>query len=353
MNRDFLRSALTLALAVLAALAFVSLRAPLPWLVGPLLVTSIASRLFTWTRSAPVLVNAAHCAIGAALGLYFSPLALKLVASLWWAILLAVAWSLSLGWIFARWLHWRHARDMGVDPREARATCWFAGAIGGASEMTLLAEREGGRGDMVAAAHSLRLVIVALSIPFAFGLLGIQGHEQAPPAAGDVHLPGLLVLSFACAAGGLLMRSTGQANPWLLGPFAVSMGMSITGLELSAMPPVFSNGAQLIVGVSLGARFGISGSLRTAPGWLASVAYGTSAMLVLCTGFAALIGWATNLSVATLMLATSPGGAAEMALTAKVLQLGVPVVTAFQVCRLVAALVLAGPLYRWWEGKSA
>ena len=34
-----------------------------------------------------------------------------------------------------------------------------------------------------------------------------------------------------------------------------------------------------------------------------------------------------------------------MAITAKVLQLGVPVVTAFQVCRLVAVLLLVEPLY--------
>jgi len=36
----------------------------------------------------------------------------------------------------------------------------------------------------------------------------------------------------------------------------------------------------------------------------------------------------------------------KMAITAKVLQLGVPVVTAFQVCRRVAVLVLVEPLYR-------
>ena len=48
-----------------------------------------------------------------------------------------------------------------------------------------------------------------------------------------------------------------------------------------------------------------------------------------------------------MLLGTSPGGIAEMAITAKVLQLGVPVVTAFQVCRLVAVLILAEPVYRW------
>ena len=40
--------------------------------------------------------------------------------------------------------------------------------------------------------------------------------------------------------------------------------------------------------------------------------------------------------------------AAEMAITAKVLQLGVAVVTAFQVCRLGAVLLLAEAIYRRW-----
>ena len=53
------------------------------------------------------------------------------------------------------------------------------------------------------------------------------------------------------------------------------------------------------------------------------------------------------------MLATSPGGITEMAITAKVLQLGAAVVTAFQVCRLVAVLLLAQPLYRLWARHAA
>jgi uncharacterized membrane protein AbrB (regulator of aidB expression) len=60
----------------------------------------------------------------------------------------------------------------------------------------------------------------------------------------------------------------------------------------------------------------------------------------------------TGLHPATLILGTSPGGIAEMAITAKVLQLGVPVVTAFQVCRLVAVFILAEPMYRWL-GRAA
>ena len=42
-----------------------------------------------------------------------------------------------------------------------------------------------------------------------------------------------------------------------------------------------------------------------------------------------------------MLLGTSPGGMAEMSITAKVLQLGVPVVTAFHVTRYVAVLTLS------------
>lgn len=55
----------------------------------------------------------------------------------------------------------------------------------------------------------------------------------------------------------------------------------------------------------------------------------------------------------TLLLATSPGGIAEMSITAKLLQLGAPMVTAFQVCRLVAVLLLLEPLYRWRYPRAA
>ena len=59
------------------------------------------------------------------------------------------------------------------------------------------------------------------------------------------------------------------------------------------------------------------------------------------------LAWSTGLHPATLILGTSPGGIAEMAITAKVLELGAPVVTAFQVCRLIAVLLIVAPLYRW------
>jgi membrane AbrB-like protein len=142
------------------------------------------------------------------------------------------------------------------------------------------------------------------------------------------------------------MVRTGRANPWFMGALLVAMGITMAGVELSAMPAPLTNAAQLLIGVSLGVRFQRE-FLHAAPRWLLDVAIGTLAMVALCAGFAWLLAWGTGLHPATLVLGTSPGGIAEMAITAKVLQLGVPVVTAFQVCRLVAVLVLVEPLYRW------
>jgi membrane AbrB-like protein len=347
MSLPFLPRAVgTLVLALAAALLCAWLRTPLPWMIGPLLATSIASVLGAPTRSWPPLRNAAQWVIGSALGLYFTPQVTALVASLWWAIALAVAWALALGWTFGRWLHGRHAPRIAGGGRTAWATTYFAGAIGGASEMTLLAEREQGRSDLVAAAHTVRLVIVTLLIPFAFLYAGLHGADATLPGARVVNGTGLALLGVATAAGGWLLARTGRANPWFMGALLASMGITMAGVQLSAMPTQFTNAAQLLIGVSLGVRFQRE-FLHAAPRWLLDVAIGTLAMVALCAGFAWLLAWGTGLHPATLVLGTSPGGIAEMAITAKVLQLGVPVVTAFQVCRLVAVLVLVEPLYRW------
>jgi membrane AbrB-like protein len=342
----------TLLLALAAAALCLAMRTPLPWMIGPLLAVSLASIAGAPTASYTPLRNAGQWTIGTALGLYFTPQVVALVAGVWWAIALAIAWALLLGWGFGRWLHGLHARRMPhVPAKSMRATTYFAGAIGGASEMTLLSESAGARTDLVAAAHSLRLVVVTIAIPFAMQWSGLHGLEINPPMLRNVNAGGLLLLALATGVGGLAMRALGRTNPWFMGPLVVAMAFTIAGQSLSAVPTWMSNAAQLVIAVSLGVRFSRE-FLHTAPRWLGSVALGTASMLVLCAGAAWLLAWATGLHPATMILAASPGGIAEMSITAKVLQLGVPVVTAFQVCRLVAVLLLVGPMYRWIYGQK-
>ena len=350
------RTSLTLLGALLAAELCVALHTPIPWMLGPLLFTALASMLGLPTRSSGRLRNLGQATIGAALGLYFTPQVGALVLNLWWAIALGIVWALGMGWLFGLWLQRRHHSDLGhLGAHRLRATSYFAGAIGGASEMTLLAERIGARTDLVAAAHSLRLVIVVISVPFAMQWAqshwGLQVDPSLRSSSRAAEWPGLLWLAGISLAGIWVMVRLRRANPWFMGALTASMLVSLAGVFWSAIPTPLSNAAQLFIGVSLGVRFQRE-FLHTAPRWLVSVALGTAAMLAISAFF----GWGMALWVgqhpATLILGTSPGGIAEMAITAKVLQLGVPVVTAFQVCRLVAVLVLVAPLFDWLERKG-
>lgn len=349
----WLRVLFTLALAWLAARLCVALNTPIPWMIGPLLSVSLLSMLGAPTHSWAPLRNTGQWVIGAALGMYFNPEVGRLIAGLWWAIVLGVAWALALGLGFAAWLRRMHGGHLkGLSAEELRATTYFSGAIGGASEMTLIAERQGARTDLVAAAHSLRVLLVTVCIPFAMQLWGVAHLDVAAQGVRGVQPGGLALLAVLTLLGALGMQMLKRANPWFMGALLVTMVITLTGVQLSAIPSALSAAAQLVIGVSLGVRFTPT-FVRTAPRWLASVAFASLVMMGLCAGFGWAVSWLTGLHPATMVLGTAPGGIAEMSITAKVLQLGVPVVTAFQVCRLVAVLILAEPVYQLWKQRQA
>ncbi len=350
--RSLVRLAATLVLALAAALAWRALQLPLPWMMGPLLATALASIAGAPTASAAPLRNAAQCVIGASLGLYFTPEILRVMGSLWWVVLLTVAWALAVGWVLGEFLHRVGLKGLTGTPQALRATSYFSGAIGGASEMTLLAEREGARTDLVAGAHSIRVLVVTVIIPFGITWADLHGLDGSLPGVRDVRWLPLVLLLAAAGLASVAMSRLRWANPWFIGGLAVAMGLSLAAVPLSAMPPFVSSAAQLVIGVSLGVLFRRE-FLGHAPRWMAIVALATLGAIALCLGFAWVLAQVTGLGVGTLVLGTSPGGIAEMAITAKVLQLGVPMVTAFQVFRLVAVLLLVEPLYRWRYGRAS
>jgi hypothetical protein len=343
------RVGLSLLLALAAALVFQWLRAPLPWMIGPLLVSAACGMAGLRQTASTRLRNVGLWMIGIALGLYFTPAVVALLLPLAPALLVGIAWAFLIGYAFYRFLLRTNGGGGrgGIEP----ATAFFAAAIGGASEMALLAERYGGQVDRVAAAHSLRVLLVVVLIPFGYQAAGIHGLDPAVPALQEVRPLGLALLLAASAVGIAVLALLRAPNPWVLGALAATMALTATGVELSALPKAASNAGQLFIGLALGSRF-TAEFARAAPRWLAAVAIGTLAMIVASAGFAWLLAQLAGLHPATVLLGTSPGGIAEMSITAKVLQLGVPVVTVFHVTRYVAVLTLTAPLWRWERGRG-
>jgi len=337
----FLRILLTIVIAFLAAQLCVYLRTPLPWMIGPLLATATLSICGEGTLSWTPFRNSAQWIIGATLGLYFTPQVTELVISLWWVVILTIVWSLTLGYCYGIWLFRCNKVHF---PTLDRRTTFFSSLIGGASEMTLLAEREKAQTELVASAHSLRVLIVTISVPFTVQWMGWHGLDHAPTSTHQFNMTGLLILGVLTGIGGYIMKILGRSNAWFIGSLIVSIALATNQVELSSVPPMLTNGAQLLIGISLGVRFNPQ-FIHTAPRWLISVAIGTFFMMGISGIFSLGLSTLIHLPTPTIILSTAPGGIAEMAITAKVMQLGVAIVTALQACRIIAILFLAEPLY--------
>ena len=276
--------------------------------------------------------------IGSALGLYFTPVVVAHLGSVAWLLVVGALFAIGLGYVCGYAL----SALAGTD----RTTALFASVPGGAAEMTILGERFGARVDEIAAAQSLRILMVVVSIPSIYAALQLHGADPFMESASDVRWPVLLSLLVATAAGGFVMQKLKAPNAFVLGALAVAIPLTALAFTASAVPRWLINVAQLLLGCALGSRFNRS-FLTRAPRFMGAVAVTVVLGMILSALFAIGLARITGLHAATLVLATAPGGVAEMAVTARVLELGVPLVTSFHVTRIVLLLLCTGPLFRW------
>lgn len=336
-------SLLSLATAKSLAVCFISgwvassLHIPLPWMIGPLLV--LASANFSGYRlDCPLgLRQTGQVIIATALGLYFTPEVGKEVIAHWGVLALAALLSAALAWVGAELL----VRMSKVD----RATAFFASVPGGAAEMTNLGERFGALSDRIALAQSVRVMLVVVIVPIALTLSGVHGSDIYQPASVPLNLPGLAGLLAITAAVGFLLRRIDAPNPFMLGPLFASIALTTAEFEFSSMPQVMTNAAQMFIGCALGSKFRQE-FLSTAPRFIAVSTVATLFGIVIAAMVGSGLGWGAEIAIPTMILATAPGGIAEMCITAQVLHLGVPLITAAHVTRVVFLILSTGPLFR-------
>ncbi|MGH6918419.1 MAG: AbrB family transcriptional regulator, partial [Geminicoccaceae bacterium] len=152
------RLAAALSIGGVGGALFASLQLPLPWLLGALAATTIAS-LSGLRMAVPDRVRRPMIAVlGMMLGTTFTPERVEAAAS----------WLPTLGALLvyvvlvgaAIWLYlWRFS---GFD----RVTTFFAATPGGLSEMVALSAQLGGDQRTVSLIHGTRLLFIVLTIPF-------------------------------------------------------------------------------------------------------------------------------------------------------------------------------------------
>ena len=211
--------------------------------------------------------------------------------------------------------------------------------------MLTLGDRFGAEPVATALSQTVRVGIIVLTVPVGLTFLGTAGDEIFSLRSIPVDWSLFPALVGGCAAAAWALNRLGMTNAWMLGACGFAGVLTASEIELSGMPDSFLVLGQLLIGAALGERFDRE-PMRRAP--LVIVGAVLSTLLLLAAGIvlAAAIGSVAGVPLTTMVAATCPGGLAEMSITAEILGLGVPLVTAYHLTRIVVITLMIPTLSR-------
>jgi membrane AbrB-like protein len=320
---------------------FAWLHTPLPWMIGSLVTMAILRMSGAPVEAVPGGRNTGQLVVGTSLGLYFTATVMHEVASFWpWFVFLGFA-AIGLGAASALVLIYVAKVD--------RATAYFSSMPGGAADMANMGERHGAQMDLVAFAHSMRMLLVVTLIPVSITLAGFSATDEYRPVTVAFDGTRLAALFALAGAAAFIAQRLRAPSAFTLGPLLLSIAVTAWGISFSSVPTPLTNAAQVLLGCSLGSRFDRK-FLTTAPRFVAALLPSIAVMI----GLAAVVGWLISVTsgayIGSALLAAAPGGIAEMAITAKVLRIGVAFVTAAHVVRYVIVILFTVPMFHVLEG---
>ncbi|WP_144404504.1 AbrB family transcriptional regulator [Belnapia sp. F-4-1] len=327
----------TAAGAALGGGAMDLLHVPLAWMIGAMTATAALAwsrpvAMPGWARPAGLVF------LGLGLGITFSGPVLAAVMGALPVMLLGGVLAILSGLVVAQLF----TRLAGTD----RQTGFFCAVPGGVIVMAVLAQEAKASVPTVTLAQTMRVLVVVLTFPPLLGWLAPHGDfADFTAARAETWWPGLIGMAAAGLVLAWPLQRIGMANPWMLGPCALGIALAASGHLPSGVPVPLIDAAQVAMGASLGTR--LTRSFLMASHRLALAAVISAGVLsLLLTLLAVGIGAAAGLPYAAMILGMAPGGMPEMALTAKALELGVPLVLGFHLTRTVLCNLLVGRIHR-------
>jgi membrane AbrB-like protein len=315
-----------LLLGILGSVGAHAIELPLPNLLGPLIgcgvatITGLRLRPLPWSRELGQVV------VGLAIGLRLAPSVVHAIVGLLPAMLIS-----TLGVVIVTMSAALMLRALCHLDRE---TAFFSTAAVGLAEMAAVAHDRGGSAAIVSLVHTVRVAGLVTAVPLLVTLLGDAGGIPQPHAPLAGHGMEIAILIAVTAVAALIVRRLHVPNSWLLISIIIGSVVAAGDLSSVAMPAPVMVMAQIVIGIWLGCRFRRDLLLK-----LPRVTAAACVTTVLLLGAAALgavvLSAATDLPFATSLLALAPAGVTEMVLTASLMRLDVPVITAFHVMRIV------------------
>jgi len=236
---------------------------------------------------------------------------------------------------------------------------------GGLSQMVVLSDEiEGADAAVVAFMQTLRLLLVVFVIPFTavHGLAqGIVGGGAGNPVRGTTDMWGSLLgwaealasrppVSFLLVAGVAgacwIAAKLRFPTPYFLGPIIAAAAFTVFGTEPPRLPSLFVLMAQWSLGIYIGVGIKLS-SLKNWRRLLPYTVVGNIALIGFTLGLSYVFSLALPMSMLTAFLGMSPGGMAEMSVTAALVGADVSLVVAYQLFRILFILLIVPYMLRW------
>jgi hypothetical protein len=211
--------------------------------------------------------------------------------------------------------------------------------------MAVLAQRYNASIPAVAVAHSLRVSFVVIVVPFVLTYSGISLEGFGPARQALPLDPMVLVIWIAAGfAIGEVTERLKLQNGYLLMPIFLGSALTLAGVQLSAVPHWMTDFAQLMFGLVLGARYDREFFIRYKL-FVPFALFNAVFILVISALVGIGLSFLFDLPIATMIISTAPGGLAEMTITAQALNIGVPLVVAFHLFRVLAVNMGAQHLF--------
>ena len=222
---------------------------PLPWMIGPLLVTAGLCLSGLLVVKVPDRMRPfGQVVVACQVGLTFTPQTLERLIALAPVILTTAALTLVCILVVAGAV----ARAGGMTLPQA----FLAAVPTSPVEAAAMAAERGVDPVPVIISQTLRLSAVVLVLPLAIYTLDGWPAARISPAAAVPFDPGNILLLLACGlAAMVLFRRIGVPNPNFLGPLTATALLSVTGHGLPPFPALILAAAQIVLGAWLGSTF--------------------------------------------------------------------------------------------------
>ncbi|MDD3343074.1 MAG: AbrB family transcriptional regulator [Sulfurospirillaceae bacterium] len=334
----------TLMIATLGALAFKYVHLPLPWLLGSIVATSIASRFDTLPLYRPkVLTGPARTVLGITIGSAFTPQVAQGIFTYLPSLLMIIPFIVIIG-LVGVWYYWKVVKF-------DKMTAFFSTMPGGLMEMVSIAEDMGANVAKVTLTQSTRLLLIVFTLPFIIEALGHihlgdRGSITAPLR--DVSNHDLLAMLFLAVIGAWGAKKLHISGAFIIGPMIVSAFVYMLGWVEARPPDEAIKLTQLIIGTTIGFVFrGVKSkevitTLRQTFGFfliLSSV----------CSLFIYSVYTCFDFPLISILLAFAPGGQSEMNLIAIILGVNVPFVALHHVMRIFLVMGIAPLIAKWFK----